>query len=221
MLEYSKNDPPEVRFWAKVVKSSSPDGCWHWIGGKTGGYGIITIQYKSIGAHRFSYELHNGSIPNGLFVCHHCDTPSCVNPAHLFLGTPKDNMDDMVQKGRQRRTKPPVFSGEDHPCATLTWEQVEKIRSLYASGRNTITELATIYGTRASNIGMIVHWRSWRTPESPPPEFPGKGHLTEENVQEIRAEYRTGNILQRELADRFGVSCPTISMIVNHKRHSR
>lgn len=80
--------------------------CWVWTGARMPtGYGIIRYPGKKgshTGAHRISYMLHNGNIHSGLHVLHRCDNPSCVNPSHLFLGTPKDNMQDMLRKGRQR-----------------------------------------------------------------------------------------------------------------------
>lgn len=79
-------------------------GCWIWIGATTNrGYGTIDVNGKSRAAHRISYLLHNGSLPSELDICHRCDTPSCVNPYHLFSGTTKDNMDDAVNKKRSIR----------------------------------------------------------------------------------------------------------------------
>lgn len=90
-----------TRFWSKVDKTSD---CWVWIGAKhPTGYGAFGIGQVVHYAHRLSWELVNGPIPDGLFVCHNCpngDNPSCVNPAHLFLGTQVDNMQDMLGKGR-------------------------------------------------------------------------------------------------------------------------
>jgi len=89
----------EKRFWAKVIRQ---DGCWDW-NGRVGGnnYGLLRLNSKSIIASRFSYLLHKGPIPAGYFVCHTCDNPPCTNPEHLFLGSPKENVRDMLDKGRQ------------------------------------------------------------------------------------------------------------------------
>jgi hypothetical protein len=95
---------PVVRFWSFVDVS---DGCWEWTDGyKQKGYGRFTGTGVSVLAHRFSWELHRGPIPNGLYVCHKCDNPSCVRPDHLFLGTAADNVADMISKGRHK--KPPA-----------------------------------------------------------------------------------------------------------------
>lgn len=89
----------EERFWSKV---SVTDTCWLWTASTStpNGYGQIKNSGAYISTHRFSWELFNGPIPDGMFVCHRCDVKRCVNPAHLFLGTPKDNMQDCLRKGR-------------------------------------------------------------------------------------------------------------------------
>lgn len=103
------NDPV-TRFWENVRKS---DGCWEWTAYRTTaksqrhrgavGYGRFMVTWRRvILAHRYSWELHNGLVPDGMVVCHHCDNPACVRPDHLFVGTQKDNIQDMLKKGRAR-----------------------------------------------------------------------------------------------------------------------
>lgn len=93
--------PLAERFAAKVHKT---DGCWLWTGATTStGYGHLTKgghDGRPVKAHRLAYELANGPIPDGLEVCHHCDTPLCVRPDHLFLGTRRENLGDAMRKGR-------------------------------------------------------------------------------------------------------------------------
>ena len=86
------------RFWAKVDKTGE---CWLWTGANVGGYGHINIGGRMVRSHRLSYEWANGPIPKGLVVCHRCDTPACVNPAHLFAGSQRDNHKDCYVKGRR------------------------------------------------------------------------------------------------------------------------
>jgi len=103
----------EALFWSLVEKTSD---CWVWRGGfDSRGYGRIYRNGKRRGTHRISYEMANGPITNGLFVCHHCDNRPCVKPDHLFLGTHIDNMQDSVKKGRNSfKTKNPAPRGDAH-----------------------------------------------------------------------------------------------------------
>jgi hypothetical protein len=97
-------------FWSRVEKS---DGCWLWTGGRfSTGYGSFSVGGRVRVASRLAYAYTHGPIPDGLFVCHHCDTPLCVRPDHLFLGTNADNMRDAYRKGRVR--PPNVVAGRTH-----------------------------------------------------------------------------------------------------------
>ena len=214
---------PLTRFWLAVNKPVDPDACWTWTGCKTGsGYGMLTIDYKAVVAHRFAYELLVGPIPEGMYVCHHCDNRACVNPDHLFIGTPRDNTRDMILKGRNGK-HPPNYkwpSGEDHGMAKLTWVQVAEIRSLHASGVSA-TQLASKFSVSKSNIGDIVHFRIWRTKDSPICARGNKTTLTSQQVAEIRAAFAadTRRGCQVQLAKRYGVSKTTIGRIVHNQTH--
>lgn len=129
-------------------------GCWLWTGHlNKWGYGSVGYHDKQIYAHRLSYQLHKGVIPTGMLVCHKCDTPSCVNPDHLFLGTPSDNMKDMARKDRCVR-----FSGETNVNSKLTDAHVYEIRE--AAGVSQAS-LARKYGISQSVVSMIRRNKRW------------------------------------------------------------
>jgi hypothetical protein len=127
-----------VRFWRLVEKT---ERCWLWRGGfYVTGYGrFAPSQHKQGRAHRYSWELHNGTIPRGLDCCHHCDNRACVRPSHLFLGTRGENMQDCSRKRRTLR-------GANHPTAMLTWAQAEEVRALWATGTWMQKDLARHFG---------------------------------------------------------------------------
>lgn len=144
------------KFWGRVRQS--PNGCWEWQGAKSGrGYGRLSINGEYWLSHRLAYVLSRGEIPNGMLVCHTCDNPSCCNPDHLFLGTVKDNADDMVSKGRNYRTP-----GEKCSTAKLTWDVVQQIRDEFATGEHTKKGLARKYGVDQHTIRRAILGQTWR-----------------------------------------------------------
>jgi hypothetical protein len=141
-------------FWAKVDKRG-PDECWEWQGSRhPKGYGSTK---KNKRTHRVAWELTNGPIPAGLLVCHKCDNPPCVNPAHLFLGTSADNVHDMMKKGRRRAV---YHLGDDHPGAKIT--EADVIAILRARKRSVpLRILAERYGVSVSLISRIALGLAW------------------------------------------------------------
>ncbi len=165
----------EAKFWARVEKSDEPEGCWIWTGPKLPtGYGTWGGGRNRGYAHRTAFELARGPIPSGQWVLHRCDNPSCVRPDHLFLGTPKDNSQDMVEKGRLWFKARPEglkkLQGENHSCAKLTWAQVREIRRLWCETGLALEEIASPYPVGSEHIGRIVRNRSWKDPSYDPRE---------------------------------------------------
>jgi hypothetical protein len=151
-----------ARFWAKV-KILGPEDCWEWQASKDqDNYGLVRIDGSCLKAHRVSWQLTYGLIPKGLFCCHHCDNPSCINPGHLFLGTNQDNMTDMSLKGRS--TKGQCFiRGCEHGRHKLTEEQVLEIRKLHSlESHLSQAKLAVMFGVAATTINDIVSHRKWK-----------------------------------------------------------
>lgn len=116
----------------------------------------MRIGSKIIGAHRFSYTLHYGTEVAGMCVCHHCDTPSCVRPTHLFIGTDKDNSDDKFSKGRFKPLK-----GESNGMAKTTESQVLQMRSDYADGMK-IRFIVDKYALPKDVVEQAVYRRTWK-----------------------------------------------------------
>lgn len=124
-------------------------GCWLWTGSlRSTGYGQINIKGRNSKAHRLSYEEYVGPIPNGFFVCHTCDNRLCINPEHLFVGTHRQNQEDMAIKLRQG-------------CAKLNPEKVKKIRKLFTSGVK-IALLAKSYDIDRKTIRSAIQNKTWK-----------------------------------------------------------
>ena len=155
-----------ARFWARVDKTGE---CWVWTGCRLPrGYGTLTLGGRTSSAHRLSYILAHGPIPAGLHVCHRCDNPPCVNPAHLYLGTNAQNMRDAVRNGlmasgeRHGLAKYPERRprGAGHGMAKLTEADVLAIRQRHQGGETQMA-LATAYRVSFQTIHLIVRRKRW------------------------------------------------------------
>jgi hypothetical protein len=194
------------RLLSKIERNSS--GCWLWKGtlNKRWGYGYFSISGKPHRAHRASYELLVGPIPDGLWVLHKCDVRKCVNPDHLFLGTREDNTQDMVAKNRQSRQR-----GDQSPRAKLTWDDVRAIRAEY--GKKTLKQLGALHSLWHSNIRSIVMNETWCDPSYTPPKPKGVRKLTPEAIPLIKQDIALGELTREQIARRHGVSRAAIRKI--------
>lgn len=131
--------------------------CWLWMAGCRGdGYGAFTVaDKKQVGAHRYSYVLAHGEIPEGMVVMHSCDEPRCVNPAHLSLGTNAENSADAARKGRR-------LPGSRNHQSKLTEDQVREMRAKYAAGGVPQRELAAEFGVSGALVSFIVTRKAWK-----------------------------------------------------------
>lgn len=146
-----------LRFWNNVEFANGIEGCWLWKGKPTRtGYGRFGVGGRNVMAHRYSFELYSGRLGD-MFACHTCDNRLCVNPYHLFPGTHADNAADRVSKNRSA-----VAFGEDNPNSKLSAENVREIRSRYAGGGVSQTELAKEFGVQQPAIWKIVNNLKWR-----------------------------------------------------------
>lgn len=142
-------------------------GCWLWTAyANQAGYGAIRFNKKTNLAHRISFLIFKGSFNKNFHVCHKCDTPSCVNPHHLFLGTDQTNRDDMMRKKRHWIHKRPEiskkWSGEKSSHHVLNEKQVLKIRKNHISGKLSPKDLSIKYGITREAIYMIVNRKNWK-----------------------------------------------------------
>lgn len=146
------------RFWAKVDKTAGPDGCWLWTAYRDpAGYGKFGVGRSVMLAHRFSFWLANYLPPLGIMICHRCDNPRCVNPAHLFAGTAADNNADCGRKGRKPK---PVWldnRGERHGMAKLTADTVRAIRAAPGTTR----AIAAQFGVSQATVSALQLRKRW------------------------------------------------------------
>lgn len=142
----------ENRFWVYVDKRGE-DECWNWVGHLISGYGRITDDAGDETAHRFSYRIHVGEIPDGLMVLHKCNNKRCVNPKHLYVGTHNDNMRDMAESN--------VMKGEKNPKTLLTKTEVLEIRQMIKERLVTYANIAKKYGVKRQTIKDIASGRTW------------------------------------------------------------
>lgn len=146
-----------IKAMKRIVSGIDIDanGCWNWVKCvQSNGYGRVTYEYKSMGAHRLSYLAFKGEIPAKTDVCHSCDNRRCVNPAHLFLGSRKDNMNDCKKKNR-------IARGEMLPGAKLSDKDIIEIRAMNSNGIKT-KYIAEIYGVHRVTIQNIITKKTWR-----------------------------------------------------------
>lgn len=143
------------RFWLKVNRSGD---CWLWTASTTKGYGQFVSNSTRYYAHRFSWLIHNGPIPAGMSVLHKCDTPLCVRPDHLFIGTAKDNVRDCIAKGRAVRRP---SQGERNGSAKITAAQAAEIKRRFLAGEPAY-KIAPDFGIGRSQAWNIGSGNSWR-----------------------------------------------------------
>jgi hypothetical protein len=142
------------------IEYDTNGGCWLWkYASHNHGYGVLSVDRRLRKAHRLAYEVWVGPIPAGLVVCHKCDTPACVNPAHLFVGTQADNLADMAAKGRWNPAA--TRRGSANGCARLTEADIGLIRAASRAGES-FTSIGTRFGVSRVTIAKIAKGQGWR-----------------------------------------------------------
>lgn len=148
-----KKIPLGERFYDRILENAN--GCWIWQRGlDKNGYGRSSINRKGVQAHRVSWVIHKGKIPDGMQVLHRCDNPPCVNPEHLFLGNNADNMTDKMKKNRQTR-------GHDVNTSKINASDVFRIRGLLSEGWSG-RKISKLLGLKDHHVYDIKNGRSWR-----------------------------------------------------------
>lgn len=208
--------------YAEKVQKGADDQCWPWTGAQTTrwakdgrGYGVLWTGEGYTYAHRLAWEYAHGSIPHGMFVCHHCDYPPCVNPAHLFLGTSDDNTQDMIAKGRRV-----LACSKDTERNNERRAKAEEMRARYARGEK-VVDIAEDVGLSRATVSSVVHGHTWTA--SVDEEYLDRLHLLKHGakitgaiaasiVEQIAAGASGG-----QMARKYGVNIALISRIRNGK----
>jgi hypothetical protein len=207
----------EDRFWNNVFIVPYDRGCWLWFGCRQKhkrDYGKIERGARGIGsilAHVASWFIHCGPVPDGLCVLHKCDNPPCVNPAHLFLGTRRDNAHDAMAKDRHSR-------GERNGVSKLTDAATISLINLWNSGCTQV-ELSDRFKVSQQVVSKIVNRQLWKhlKIQRPRQAWRHTGQLKPEQVLEIRRLYSAGGISMQAVADKFNICQQSVSLIVNLK----
>lgn len=214
----------QQRFLSKV-NVCSEDECWEWTAFlDKRGYGHFWYNGRMIHAPRISWWLYKGEFPHGLFVCHVCDNPSCVNPRHLFVGTNRDNVMDCISKGRHTfQTQPETLeSGRGHN-KVLTEELVSQIRATCAAGESTLYEWSKRLGINERTVAAAAHGDTWKYVQEPVvarrsrADMRGSKHpnskLNEDDVRAIKNSVAAG-VPKTEIAMSYGINDTTVRDIV-------
>lgn len=220
----SKEHAPVLQRFVRSLVEAGSDECWPWPSGtKSKTYGRIQEGgrgSKYIGAHRFAYELSKGQIPDGMVVMHSCDNRTCVNPAHLSIGTFGDNTRDAIRKGRFTQSANGAARGEKHGNAKLNSELARRIKA----SRHSLVDIAALLGLDPSTVRAVRIGETWRdaVPTGDEVEFglvkidrrysSGLHHnckLSAEQIQQIKASPKYGVALAAE----YGVTKQTIYRI--------
>lgn len=161
-----------------VLERSMPEpmsGCWLWLGYAChNGYGRVRFEGKSWLAHRVAWFAHHGPIPEGMHLCHKCDNPGCINPAHMFVGTQADNVRDMIRKGRENRDPRPYQRGELNQNSRIT---ADVVRSILLSPLNQ-RDAAAAFGVAPSWVQRIRKREVWRHVDVPAEQLPPRRFFT-------------------------------------------
>ncbi len=199
------------RFWSKVKRTNSEE-CWEWIGTKEkDGYGVFKIKRKTYKSHRISWLISKKESIENKLVCHSCDNRGCVNPGHLWLGTNKENVEDMVRKNRQRQ-------GENHSNVKLSEKNIKEILDLYKSGYKQV-DLCSKFGIGHAQLSRILSGEAWKNTkiervksERNKNERNGMAKLTKEDAQEIYRRSNNGEN-QKHIARDYDISQSLVSFI--------